>query len=112
GGAGWGDDTEWHRRATAAGFATEFDEGLAVRHRIQAERLTVAYVVERAGRVGRTRARLEWDERRPGVGDVAKMRVLAAWGRLRGRGIEGDLRARRLAGYADELSRIRGERGA
>lgn len=107
GGAAWGDDTDWHLRATRAGFATEFDEALAARHRIQAERLTRDYVRSRADRVGRTRARLEWDGRRPGLADVARMRLLAAWGRLRVSGIEADLRARRLAGYASELAALR-----
>jgi GT2 family glycosyltransferase len=107
GGAAWGDDTDWHERATAAGFATEFDEGFAASHRIQAERLTVAYVTARADRVGRTRARLEWHGRRPGALVVAKQRALAAWGRWKARGIEGDLLARRLAGYADEVAEMR-----
>lgn len=108
GGAGWGDDTEWHRRATAAGFATVFDERLAVRHRIQAERLTEAYVLARAERVGRTLARLQWDTRRPGVGVQFRQRALAAWAKVRGRGIEARCLARRLAGYADEVAVIRG----
>jgi GT2 family glycosyltransferase len=106
-GVAWGDDTDWHRRATAAGFPTIFDEALAVRHRIQAERTTVEYVTARADRVGRTRARLEWQGRRPGLRDVTRMRALAVWARIRARGIDGDLRARRLAGYADELAKIR-----
>jgi GT2 family glycosyltransferase len=108
GGPGWGDDTEWHRRATAAGFPTAFDDRLAVRHRIQAERLTADYVISRAERVGRTLARLEWDARRPGGGVLLRQRILAAWARLRGGGIEARCLARRLAGYADELAVIRG----
>jgi glycosyltransferase involved in cell wall biosynthesis len=108
GGAAWGDDTDWHDRAKAAGFPSEFDEALAAQHRIQAERLSVAYVTTRAERVGRTRARLEWHGRRPGALVVAKQRVLAAWARMKSRGIEGDLLARRLAGYADEVASMRG----
>jgi GT2 family glycosyltransferase len=107
GGAAWGDDTDWHLRATAAGFPTQFDERLAVRHRIQAERLTEAYVLERAERVGRTRARLEWRDRRPGAGALLRQRGLALWARAKGGGIAGACLARRLAGYADELARIR-----
>jgi GT2 family glycosyltransferase len=107
GGVAWGDDTDWHARAVAAGFPCEFDERIAARHRIQAERLTVAYVTARAERVGRTRARLEWHGRRPGVGVLAKQRALALWARAKARGIEGDLLARRLAGYADEVAAMR-----
>ena len=108
GGAGWGDDTEWHRRAAAAGFPTVFDDRLAVRHRIQSERLTATYVLERAERVGRTRARIEWDGRRPGAAVLLRQRALAAWAQVRGRGIESRCRARRLAGYAAEIAVIRG----
>lgn len=107
-GVAWGDDTEWHRRSHAAGFRTDFDEAMAVRHRIQAERLTVEYVLDRAERVGRTLARLEWDARRPGAGVHLRQRLLAVWAVVRGRGIEGRCRARRLRGYADELAVIRG----
>jgi hypothetical protein len=108
GGVPWGDDTEWHARATAAGFPTEFEEALAVRHRVQAERLTLAAVLERAERVGRTRARLEWDGRRPGLGVLLFQRALAGWAAARaGRGAEARCLARRLAGYAAELARMR-----
>lgn len=105
--AAWGDDTDWHERSKVAGFATEHDDGMAVRHRIQAERITVEYVLSRAERVGRTRAQLEWQRRRPPLAVVLKMRGLAAWARLKGRGIQGEALARRLAGYADELTSMR-----
>ncbi len=107
GGVPWGDDTEWHRRATRLGIATEFDERVAVRHRIQAERIGVEPVLERAERVGRTLARLEWDGRRPGGFVLFRQRLLAARARSKGDGIEARCLARRLAGYADELSRMR-----
>lgn len=107
GGVAWGDDTEWERRACAAGFATEFDEGIAVRHRIQRERLTETYVLDRAERVGRTRARLEWAERRPGAFVVLRQRALAAWAKTKGDDIEARCLARRLGGYASELGAIR-----
>lgn len=108
GGVPWGDDTDWHRRATEAGFVTEFDEGVAVRHRVQANRISVAAVLERAERVGRTLARLEWDGRRPPLGTLAYQRLLAVWGRLRA-GSDPGARClgRRLQGYADELARLR-----
>lgn len=108
GGVPWGDDTEWHARARAAGYVTHFDEALAVRHRVQKERVTETAVLDRAERVGRTLARLEWDDRRPGVSKVLHQRALAVWGGLKaGDGLEGRCLARRLAGYADELARIR-----
>lgn len=107
GGVPWGDDTEWHGRATRLGYATEFDEAIAVRHRVQRERVSVDAVLRRAELVGRTRARLEWDGRRPGLAVRARQRVLAAWAKVKGDDIASRLRARRLAGYADELSRIR-----
>ncbi len=107
GGVPWGDDTEWHGRATKLGVPTEFDERIAVRHRVQAERIGVDAVLARAERVGRTRARLEWHGRRPGVAVVARQRALAAWARTKGGGIAARCLARRLAGYADELSKIR-----
>jgi glycosyltransferase involved in cell wall biosynthesis len=106
GGVPWGDDTEWHARASRLGFATEFDEAIAVRHRIQRERVSVDAVLRRAELVGRTRARLEWDGRRPGLSVRARQRVLAAWAAVKGADLESRLRARRLAGYADELSRM------
>lgn len=106
GGAAWGDDTDWHERAKAAGFPTEFDERVAVRHRIQAERLTLDYVVARAERVGRTRAQIEWRGRRPGLGVRVRQRALAVWARMKARDLAGELLAQRLAGYADELRRI------
>jgi len=105
--SGWGDDTEWHRRATAAGFATVFDDRLAARHRIQAERLTADYVLDRAERVGRTRARIEWDGRRPGRAVLLRQRLLAAWARVRSGRIADRCLARRLSGYAEELAVIR-----
>jgi len=104
GGVPWGDDTEWHARATRLGVVTEFDEAIAVRHRIQRGRVSVDAVLRRAELVGRTRARLEWDGRRPGLAVRARQRVLAAWASVRGADIASRLRARRLAGYADELS--------
>jgi glycosyltransferase involved in cell wall biosynthesis len=104
GGVPWGDDTEWHARATRLGFATECDDAIAVRHRVQRERVSVDAVLRRAELVGRTRARLEWDGRRPGLAVRAHQRVLAAWARVKGADIESRLRARRLAGYADELA--------
>jgi GT2 family glycosyltransferase len=108
GGVPWGDDTDWHRRATAAGFVTEFDESLAVRHLVQANRISVGAVLERAERVGRTRARLEWDGRRPSLGSLMHLRFLAAWGRVRaGSDLARRCTARRLCGYADELARMR-----
>jgi hypothetical protein len=107
GGVPWGDDTEWHGRATRLGVPTEFDEAIAVRHRIQAERIGVDAVLARAERVGRTRARLEWDGRRPGAAALLRQRALAAWARTKGTGIEARCLARRLAGYADELARMR-----
>jgi hypothetical protein len=106
GGVPWGDDTEWHARATRLGFATEFDEAIAVRHRVQRERVSVDAVLRRAELVGRTRARLDWDGRRPGLAVRAHQRVLAAWARVKGTDVESRLRARRLAGYADELARM------
>jgi hypothetical protein len=107
GGVPWGDDTEWHARATRLGLPTEFDERIAVRHRIQADRIGVGAVLARAERVGRTRARLEWDGRRPGVARLLHQRALAAWARTKCGGIEARCLARRLAGYADELARMR-----
>jgi glycosyltransferase involved in cell wall biosynthesis len=107
GGVAWGDDAEWQGRATRLGIPTEFDEAVAVRHRVQAERIGVDAVLERAERVGRTRARLEWDGRRPGLVVLAKQRALAAWARTKGDGIEARCLARRLAGYADELAKMR-----
>jgi hypothetical protein len=109
GGVPWGDDTEWHRRATRLGFATSADDAIAVRHRIQRERLTIDAVLRRAELVGRTRARLEWDDRRPGLAVRARQRVLAAWARVKGADIESRLRAQRLAGYADELAAMAGQ---
>jgi glycosyltransferase involved in cell wall biosynthesis len=107
GGVPWGDDTEWHARASRLGVPTEFDEGIAVRHRIQADRIGVDAVLRRAERVGRTRARLEWDGKNPGFGALLRQRALAAWARTKGASIEARCRARRLAGYADELARMR-----
>jgi glycosyltransferase involved in cell wall biosynthesis len=107
GGVPWGDDTEWHGRATRLGVPTEFDDAVAVRHRVQAERVGVDAVLARAERVGRTRARIEWDGRRPGALAVLRQRALAAWARTKGDGIAARCLARRLAGYADELSKIR-----
>ena len=107
GGAAWGDDTEWHERATRLGVVTEFDEAIAVRHRIQAARIGIDAVLARAERVGRTRARLEWDGHRPGLAALLRQRALAAWARTKGAGIEARCRARRLAGYADELGKMR-----
>jgi GT2 family glycosyltransferase len=107
GGVPWGDDTEWHRRATRLGIATEFDEAIAVRHRIQAERIGAEAVLARAERVGRTLARLEWDGRRPGAFVLWRQKLLAARATTKGPGIEARCLARRLAGYADELSKIR-----
>jgi len=107
GGVPWGDDTEWHARATRLHVPTEFDDAVAVRHRIQADRIGVEAVLARAERVGRTRARIEWDARRPGAIDLLRQRALAAWARTKGDGIEARCLARRLAGYADELSTIR-----
>jgi GT2 family glycosyltransferase len=103
----WGDDTEWHARATRLGIATEFDEAIAVRHRIQADRIGADAVLARAERVGRTLARLEWDGRRPGALVLMRQRVLAAWATTKGSGIEARCLARRLAGYADEVSTMR-----
>lgn len=107
GGVPWGDDTEWHARATRLGFATEFDEAICVRHRIQADRIGVDAVLARAERVGRTRARLEWDGRRPGLAALLHQRALAAWAGMKCGGIEARCLARRLAGYADELAVMR-----
>ena len=106
GGVPWGDDTEWHARATKLGYATEFDDAIAVRHRVQEDRVSVDAVLRRAELVGRTRARLEWDRRRPGLAVRARQRVLAAWAKVKGADIGSRLRARRLAGYADELRRM------
>lgn len=108
GGAAWGDDTEWEMRARAKGFATVFDDAIAVRHRIQAERLTEAWVLARAERVGRTRARLEWAGRRPGAGAVLRQRALAAWSATKGSSIEARCLRARLRGYAAELAEMRG----
>ncbi|MCG3134722.1 MAG: hypothetical protein HMLKMBBP_02073 [Planctomycetes bacterium] len=108
GGAAWGDDTEWAMRARAKGFAPAFDEAIAVRHRIQAERLTEAYVLSRAERVGRTRARLEWAGRRPGALTALKQRALAAWAATKGSSIEARCLRARLRGYADEVAELRG----
>ena len=108
GGVPWGDDTDWHARATRLGFATEFDDAIAVRHRVQRERVSVDAVLRRAELVGRTRARLEWDGRRPGLLVRAHQRVLAAWAKVKGADIASRLRARRLAGYADELKTLAG----
>jgi len=106
-GVPWGDDTQWHERAARLGVPTEFDEKIAVRHRIQAERVSVDAVLARAERVGRTRARIEWDGRRPGVAALFKQRALAAWARTKGDAVASRCRARRLAGYADELAKMR-----
>lgn len=103
----WGDDTEWHARATRLGVPTEFDDAVAARHRIQADRIGVEAVLLRAERVGRTRARIEWDAERPGAMALLRQRALAAWARSKGGGIEARCRARRLAGYADELAVMR-----
>jgi hypothetical protein len=111
GGVPWGDDTEWHARASRLGVATEFDDAIAVRHRIQADRISVGAVLARAERVGRTRARLEWDGRRPGAATLLRQRALAAWARTKGGGIEARCVARRLAGYADELTTMRSRSG-
>lgn len=111
GGVPWGDDTEWRARATGAGAPTRFDEALAVRHRIQADRMTADAVLARAERVGRTLARLEWDDRRPGIAKLLHQRALAVWGGVKaGDDLPGRCLARRLAGYADELARIRADR--
>jgi glycosyltransferase involved in cell wall biosynthesis len=107
GGVPWGDDTEWHGRATRLGVPTQFDDAVAVRHRIQAERIAVDAVLARAERVGRTRARIEWDGRRPGALAVLRQRALAAWAKTKGDDVAARCLARRLGGYADELSRIR-----
>lgn len=107
GGVPWGDDTEWHRRATGLGIATEFDEAIAVRHRIQAERIGAEAVLARAERVGRTLARLEWDGRRPGAFTLWRLKLLASWATTKGDAIEARCLARRLAGYADELRTMR-----
>jgi len=107
GGVPWGDDTEWHARTKRLGIPTEFDDAVAVKHRIQAERIGVEAVLARAERVGRTRARIEWDGRRPGVMTALHQRALAAWARTKGDSIAARCLARRLAGYADELSKIR-----
>ena len=64
--------------------------------------------VERAERVGRTLARLQWDARTPGFAVHLRQRALAAWANVRGGGIESRCLARRLAGYADEVAVIRG----
>ena len=108
GGIAWGDDTEWHDRATRLGIPTVTDDGIAVRHRVQADRLTVDAVLARAERVGRTLARLDWDARSPGTAARLRQRALAAWASLKsGRDLESRCLARRLRGYADELARIR-----
>ncbi len=109
GGVPWGDDTEWHQRAREGGVETVFDEAMAVRHRVEADRLTVDAVLERAEKVGRTLARLEWDGRRPGLGALVAQRALGLWGGLKAGGDLGRrCVARRHAGYADEVARMRG----
>jgi GT2 family glycosyltransferase len=103
----WGDDTQWQRRAAALGFPLEHDDALAVRHRVQANRISVEAVLTRAERVGRTLARVQWGERRPGLAVLLRQRTLARWAALKARGIEGRCLARRLAGYAAEVATLR-----
>lgn len=107
GGVPWGDDTEWHARATRLGYVTEFAEDVAVRHRVQADRISAEAVLRRAERVGRTRARLEWDGRRPALGALLRQRALVAWSRTKGTSLAVRCLRERLRGYADELARMR-----
>lgn len=108
GGVPWGDDTEWHARACALGLSTAFDERMAARHRVQSNRVTVQAVLDRAERVGRTLAHLEWDGRTPPAWVSVRQGLLARWGAVKaGRDLEARCLARRLAGYADEISRMR-----
>lgn len=103
-GVPWGDDTEWLDRARAKGLSVEWCEPLAVRHRIQRERISRDAVLVRAHRVGRTLAWLEWSDRSPGIAVRLRQRLLAAWARWKARDLAGECLAERLRGYSDQLS--------
>lgn len=108
GGVPWGDDTQWHGRARALDIPTVFDEAMAARHRVQADRVSPQAVLDRAERVGRTLARLEWDGRKPRTWVTLRQNLLARWGAFKaGRDLESRCLARRLSGYADEIAIMR-----
>ena len=102
----WGDDSEMFRRAADAG-GVQFAPDVTVIHAIQAERLTKAYLLTRAYRVGRTGCALDrlhqprfWRRALWTPAYLVRSALTPAW--FSGR-IEARVKVRQFAGYLTQL---------
>jgi GT2 family glycosyltransferase len=105
----WGEDSELFRRAAARGRGA-FAPDLVVRHRIQAVRLTVPYLLRRAWLAGRTLCLIDRRHRQDYARRALPIPLYALRTGLTSARWPGDLaarvKARRFAGYAYESLRL------